>query len=279
MRTKISFDGEKSIEVFVLIVSNIYFSFIAIKGSLTVADSIFLVIFYAVYLRLLSKGHKRDEADLVHDKSELPWVGRKIIAMKSKNKKVTSIILLFVLGGAVLQMSAEPFLHSLEALAVTWGVSSFVFVQWVAPFVSEFPEKVTALNWARKTSKAPMAFMNIVSSNIVQWTLMAAMVPIVYSLSKGAATPIFFDKFQTSEIVLTIAQSVLSILILMDLEVDLYNALVLFFLWLVQFFKPGLREEIVYAYIFFIVIELILLIRKKKALYALNKLREILRKA
>jgi hypothetical protein len=34
-----------------------------------------------------------------------------------------------------------------------------------------------------------MALMNMVSSNINQWDLLAAMLPIVYSISMGAATP------------------------------------------------------------------------------------------
>ena len=61
------------------------------------------------------------------------------------------------------------------------GVPGFVFVQWVAPFVSEFPEKVSAFYWARTVEEAPTALMNMISSNINQWTLLTAMLPIVYS--------------------------------------------------------------------------------------------------
>ena len=78
---------------------------------------------------------------------------------------------------------AEPFLGSLLALATVFGVPNFVFIQWVAPFVSEFPEKVSAFYWARTVDKRSMALMNMVSSNINQWTLLAAMLPIVYSIS------------------------------------------------------------------------------------------------
>ena len=67
---------------------------------------------------------------------------------------------------------------------------NFVFIQWVAPFVSEFPEKVSAFYWARTVDRASMALMNMVSSNINQWTLLAAMLPIVYSISRGALSTI-----------------------------------------------------------------------------------------
>ena len=80
---------------------------------------------------------------------------------------------------------AEPFLGSLLAVAHFLGVPNFVFIQWVAPFVSEFPEKVSAFYWARTVDRASMALMNMVSSNINQWTLLTAMLPIVYSMSRA----------------------------------------------------------------------------------------------
>ena len=89
----------------------------------------------------------------------------------------------------LIYFTAEPFLGSLLAVSAALGVPSFVFVQWVAPFVSEFPEKVSAFYWARTIDRAPMALMNMVSSNINQWTLLAAMLPIVYSMSAAASLP------------------------------------------------------------------------------------------
>ena len=69
------------------------------------------------------------------------------------------------------------------------GIPSFVFVQWVAPFVSEFPEKVSAFYWARTVDRASMALMNMVSSNINQWTLLTAMLPLVYSSAAEPSAP------------------------------------------------------------------------------------------
>ena len=39
--------------------------------------------------------------------------------------------------------------------------------------------------FARTVDRAPMALMNMVSSNINQWTLLVAMLPVVYSISVG----------------------------------------------------------------------------------------------
>jgi cation:H+ antiporter len=134
------------------------------------------------------------------------------------------------------------------ALAATFGVSQFVFVQWVAPFLSEFPEKVSAFYWARKISAAPMALMNMVSSNINQWTVLAAMIPLVYSLSVGHMAALPFDGAQRHEILITILQSVLGMLILSNMRFAFWEAALLFVLWFAQLLNPGLRDEISWIY-------------------------------
>src|SRR5207302_2668595 len=130
--------------------------------------------------------------------------------------RVGAIALLFLGGGGLIYFLAEPFLASLFALSGAVGVSSFVFIQWVAPFVSEFPEKVSAFYWARTIDKASMALMNMVSSNINQWTLLAAMLPIVFSISRGAPSAIVFDGTQNLEFLMTIGQSLPGALFLMN---------------------------------------------------------------
>jgi cation:H+ antiporter len=126
-------------------------------------------------------------------------------------------------------------LGSLLAVATAAGISQFVAVQWIAPFVSEFPEKVSAFFWARTVDRAPMALMNMVSSNINQWTLLAAMLPIVLSLGAGVPSAIHLDRQQSLELLMTIAQSLLGALLLLDLKLAWWEAGLLFVLWAVQF--------------------------------------------
>jgi len=134
---------------------------------------------------------------------------------------------------------AEPFLGSLLAVSAALGVPSFVFVQWVAPFVSEFPEKVSAFYWARTVDRAPMALMNMVSSNINQWTLLTAMLPLVYSLSLGHAAAITFDDQQELELLMTIGQSLVGMIFLVNMQLTWWEASALFGLWGIQFaFSP-----------------------------------------
>jgi cation:H+ antiporter len=137
----------------------------------------------------------------------------------------------------------------LQRLAVRFGIPTFVFVQWIAPFLSEFPEKVTAFNWARQRTKAPMAVMNMVSSNINQWTLLAAMIPLVFSLSLGHFEPVALDPMHRAELLVTLAQSLLGGLLLLDLEFSAIEALGILILWGAQFLVPSLRDEVTILYL------------------------------
>ena len=56
---------------------------------------------------------------------------------------------------------------------------------------------------------APMALMYVVSYNINQWTMLAAMLPVVFGISHSEIAPVEFDEHQRSEILLTLAQSLL----------------------------------------------------------------------
>src|SRR5262249_56528587 len=130
---------------------------------------------------------------------------------------------LFLIGGAMLYLTAQPFLQSMIGLATTLGVSQFVFVQWVAPFLSEFPEFVTTSYWARSRGKAGMALMNMASSNINQWTVLAAMIPIVYSCSIGSPTEVPLAAHRT-ELLLALLQGSLGVVLLPDFHFPAYHA-------------------------------------------------------
>ncbi|MDZ4678648.1 MAG: hypothetical protein SGI74_14215 [Oligoflexia bacterium] len=261
--------AHNGLEVLVLFLGTLYFGVVWLKQTLTVLDGALLFCIYFFYLWKLSSmptgGHE--------DVEDLPWVGKKIIKMSPTLRNI-SILSIFVAGGFILQYAAHPFLNGLEAVAVMYGISTFVFIQWCAPFVSEFPEKITAFQWARKGGrKVTMAMLNMVSSNIVQWTMMAGMLPMIYSVSKGEITSIYFDQHQETEILLTILQSFLSVLFLMDLEFHFWDAFGLFLLWAIQFFVPDFREEIMYVYGIWIIAEIFILARNKKLTYAISKYR------
>jgi cation:H+ antiporter len=150
------------------------------------------------------------------------------------------------------------------AIAAFCGISQFVFVQWVAPFLSEFPEKLSAFYWAKKVTKAPMALANFISSSINQWTILVAMIPFIYSFGMGKISHIVFDDHQKLEILLTIIQSYLGFLFLVSMDFKFFEAVALFLLWLAQFIFPNIRQEIIWVYGAWALIESLRLIKNFK---------------
>ncbi len=252
---RIELEAQDSWSVLFLFLSILYFMVILFKGSLTVWDSVVLTVIYVTYLVIIARLPVSESED--HD--DLPWIGKQIVKLPRLPRNA-SVVFLFVAGGVALYFSAHPFVETLQGWSLSLGISTFVFVQWVAPFLSEFPEKVSAFNWARQPGKAPMGVMNMVNSNINQWTMLAAMIPIVYNLSLGHLQPVVFDQMHWTELALTIAQSALAGLFLLDLHFSLMESTAIFVLWLAQFVYAPLREEIMWVYVAWFAIELILVI-------------------
>jgi cation:H+ antiporter len=271
---------EHCVEVVGLLVCMGYAAVIWWKASLNLFDAAVLIGIYVAYLWVLSKQPAQHEEG-IQDLERIP----RSIVLAPKPIRVAAIIGLFVTGGAIIFFISEPFLDSLQAVSTMLGVMPFVFVQWVAPFVSEFPEGISAFNWARTVERASMALMNLVSSNINQWTLLAAMLPILYSFSRGAASTIAFDSQQQVELLMTLGQSLIGALFLINMELAWWEAAALFVLFIIQFVlspvKPGpgiigtlakgIHWHVTMAYLAWAAIELVRLLlgRRKPAAFQL----------
>jgi len=258
-RWSIKLEDEHSIAIVSLLPALIYFLIIYFKGALNIFDGFILAAIYLIYFYLLSKMPP-------HDREEIEDLGR-IPKYVMKQKYPASALLisgLFILGALIIYFVAHPFLNSMLAIAVSIGISQFVFIQWVSPFLSEFPEKLSAFYWAKKVTKAPMALINFVSSSINQWTVLVAMIPFIYSFGMGRIATVFFDDHQKLEILLTIIQSYLGFLFLASMEFQLVEAVALFILWLIQFAIPGTRSWIIWVYGAWALIETIRLAKNFK---------------
>jgi cation:H+ antiporter len=254
-----------SVEVLGLLPPLLYFVVIWAKGNLSLLDSAILAATYVAYLRVLLKLPPR--ADTVEEDEEVPAVSRWALSYSGAKRWAAVGALLFG-GGAVIFFVAEPFLNSMLALAVSLGMQEFVFIQWVAPFLSEFPEKTSAFVWARRITRAPVALMNMVSSNINQWGILSGLLAVIYCWSHGSTEPLPFDAFQRQEILLTVLQAFLGWLFLASMDLAAYEAAGLFTLWLVQLLVPSLRHPMLYVYGAWIAIEMALVVAGKKKLEA-----------
>jgi cation:H+ antiporter len=205
--------------------------------------------------------------EMIEEHEEIPRVSRWALSF-SGWKRWAAVGSLFLAGGIAIFLVAEPFLASMMALAATFGISQFVFIQWVAPFLSEFPEKTSAFVWARRITRAPVALMNMVSSNINQWGVLSALLAVIYCWSKGDTSPLPFDEFQRLEILLTILQAFLGWIFLASMNLAAYEAAGLFGLWVIQFVRPSLRHEMIWVYAAWIAVELVLVALGKKKIPA-----------
>ena len=239
----IPLDDEHAVQVMATVPPLAYFVWIWYKESIDLIDAGVLIVMYCAYLVILSRFPPQDVEEL----TDAPVVARWAYTRPGKGR-IVAIVGLFVVGGVMIYLTAHPFLESMLAVAISIGVSEFVFVQWVAPFLSEFPQKVSAFHWASRVTKAPMGLMNMLSSNINQWTVLAAMIPIVFSISRSGPAALPFDGVQRVEILLTILQSVVAVLLLGKMRFEWWNATLLFLLWLVQFLVADWREEVTMAY-------------------------------
>lgn len=258
---------EHAVEVLGLVPPLLYFAWILWKRSIGWVDAVVLVALYCAYLWALFRNPPHDIERLGDAPAVARWAAR-----QPGRRRPAAIVGLFAVGGLLLYFTTHPFLESMLAVAGLLGVSQFVMVQWVAPFLSELPEKVSAFYWARRVTHAPMALMNLVSSNINQWTVLAAMIPLVYGYSSlrhhGAWVDFRFDDAQRLELLLTLLQTGLGVLLLANMEFDWLDASGIFILWLAQFLRPGLREEVAVAYAVWMGILLIGFVARRKALLA-----------
>ena len=239
----IQLDEHHSVEVIGLMIPLMYIAVICAKATLTIADGVILTVIYAAYLAILSKLPPEAPESI----DELEVIPRTIVTAP-RMVRLSVITLLFLAGAALIRYSAEPFVGSLLAIAAVIGIPSFVAVQWLAPIVSEFPEMASTVYFARGVDGAPMALMNMVSSNINQWTLLIAMLPVVFSISAGHVASIPLDSGQQLQLLMTLGQALVALMFLINMELTWWEAVALLVLFAVPFVSPVTEKPVTAAY-------------------------------
>ena len=137
-------------------------------------------------------------------------------------------------------------------------------MQWLAPISSESPELLVAAVLALRGAQDPALGM-LLSAKVNQWTLLVGSLPIAYAIGGGGREGIGLDARQTEEFLLTAAQTVLGFAVLADLRLQVWEALALLALFVLQFPFPqtGVRLGFALAYA---VLAAALLIRRRNEL-------------
>jgi len=227
--------AESSVEVVALVIPTLYSFTFVMRGNLSILDAVLLFSIYAGYLYIAYKLPPQEEH---HE--ELPLVPR-TIRQQSPTLQKWIIFAFFLVGGALLLVSVEPFVHNTIGLGELLGIPGYFLLQWLAPFLSEFPELITILYWGR-TGRAQLGLTNAISSKVNQWTLLIAMIPVVYAFSTWQngqfSLAIHFSEAQRLEILLTAAQGLFAAAALVNLSFHRWEAFTLLGLWAFQLLDP-----------------------------------------
>ena len=252
-RKKLELDAANRAEISYLSLATIYAFLIPIKGQLTLVDCFVLVGIFVAYAW-------RTAVMEVHE-PELVGPAR-LIAWLSRGKRRLTTVCLFAFAGVAIFASAEPFAEGLIHSGELLGIDEYFLVQWLAPIASEAPEFIIAALWTMG-GQAIAAIGALISSKVNQWTLLVGTIPLVYSISLGSIGQMPLDARQNQEILLTAAQSIFAIVILMNLNINLFEAGGLFVLFTAQLIYPDIRNEISVVYVIF---SIVLLIRNRSHL-------------
>lgn len=254
----IAIDKSRGSDLAILAVATLYAFTIPLKGSLSIVDTVVLLVLFMAYLWMASRS-EQIEPELVGPPES--------IASLRTNWRRSVTVLLFLFSASVILASAKPFAEGLVTTGKVLGIDEFLLVQWLAPLASEAPEIIVAAIFVTRNS-ATMALGTLVSSKVNQWTLLVGTLPLVYSISSGGVTALPLDARQVEEVLLTAAQSAFAVVLLLNFTLSRIEAGALLFLFATQlaFSDPTIR----YGYsAVYMILALVVLVRDRDRLTTL----------
>ncbi len=222
-----------SVEVAFLGFATLYSLTLPLKGSLTLLDSLVFLGIFAGYAWRLSR-MEPVEPDLIGTSQ---WVGG-----QPRARRRSWVIGMFGFAAVVILLAAEHFADSLVGTGESLGVSTFLLVQWVAPLASESPELMVACLYAWRL-KASDSLGALLSSKVNQWTLLVGGLPIVFALSAVSTSGLPLATEQRYELLITGAQSLFAVALLIDLRLTVRGAGALLALFAIQFLVSVLGTD------------------------------------
>ena len=260
-RSLVALDSQHGLEIVVLLAVTIYAFTIPFRGEISLVDFAVLVGFFVFYIWRV--------AHLPAEEPHLVGPAKLIGSMGTARRRAFTAVMA-IASAVVILLVAKPFATSLVATGTALGIDEFLLVQWLAPLASEAPEFVVVALFAWRGA-ATAALGTLVSSKINQWTLLVAMLPLVYSIGVGAPTAMPLDSRQQDEVLLTAAQSLFAVALLLDLRLSLVGAAALFGLFIVQMVLPETRGTLTIVYV--VLTAVVLAISRRQALRAFEWLR------
>jgi len=238
----IRLEPRRRVELGFLAVAGVYAFLIPMTRRLSLFDAVVLLTLFALYIRTVARQPRSEP--------EFAGVAADLAALPKRRRRL-AVSGLFLAAATVILCAAEPFAEGLIATGERFGIDQFLLVQWLAPLASEAPEFIVAALWAARL-KGDAAMGTLLSSKVNQWTLLVGTIPVAHALGGGGFS-LSLDGRQAEEFLLTAAQTVLGLAILMNLELSLKEAGLLFGLFAVQFLSPQTEVRLGFAALYLLV--------------------------
>ncbi len=214
-----------------------------VVGIISIVLFFFSVGFIYLSQKRYNRLHPSDDPEAVVE--EVPAFVLKMIRRRDQRVRKSMVYLWAAVfgvgGGGLLLFCGHPFVEALIHDARRLGISEFIMIMYLAPFATELPEKLTAINFARHGREGE-ALVNFISSVASQSLLLTGMLPVVYYVASLSGTPVAptipLGEVQLRELLLVIWMLTTGFLMLLDLCYEVEEALWIGIFFLIQFFGP-----------------------------------------
>jgi cation:H+ antiporter len=247
-------DASNRVEIGFLMFAGVVAFVIPATGRIHIAFGVLLLGWFGYYLFKLTRGEV-EEPELVGTAAALG-------GLPDRARRIT-VCAMFIFAASVIVTCAKPFADNLIDAGTQLGIDRFLLVQWLAPLASEAPEFIIATIFAAR-GKGAAAIATLISAKVNQWTLLIGSLPVAYMLGGGSAS-MHLDGRQIEEIVLTAAQTVMGVTLLLGLRFQRWAAWTLLGLFLVQFPITSTEGRLVLSAVY-AAIALVALVRNRRQL-------------
>ncbi|MEK6877080.1 MAG: sodium:calcium antiporter [Thermoproteota archaeon] len=232
--TKLSKAPMKFIEVKPFKLDTILLIITAIAGAVMfidgyeIVDGIIFSAMFAAYLYLAFREIKHEKAERLENE-----VHEEHKVRQSKKHFIRSL-LIFAAGTAGIFIGAEPFVHSLEGLAIESGISIVVLAIIIAPIAGEMPEKISIMILARKgAAGASIAVANVLGSKILNNTLLLAIAVFGAISFRGLTERIPNTPLLEYQMILVTVVTLIAIIPILKNKLGLKSGMILLILYIV----------------------------------------------
>lgn len=227
------------IELGFLLIAGIVAFIIPATAQIHLVLGVALLAWFGFYLFKVSRGEV-EEPDLIGTAAaigELPDRTRRPV-----------VVALFLIAAVAILISAQPFADSMIGVGTQLDIDRFLLVQWLAPLATEAPEFIIAVIFAAR-GNATAAIATLISSKVNQWTLLVGSLPVAY-LAGGGGVALHLDARQVEETLITAAQTMMGVALILSLRFHRRTAWILFGLFVIQFAVTSTEGRLVLSAVY-----------------------------